>query len=216
MTTQELEQHPSYHPLLVLGYDDLLPFIQDQFSSSTVTIRGYIGLLLLLLVGTILFGWIDVANGEISWGGLLKYLGLGTLLVFTLFIPLHEGLHGLAYKLVGAPKVAYGVNWRKFYFYAVADQFVIGRKAFFFVGLLPFSVISLATIACMFLVPASLKWLLAGILLMHTGACAGDFALISFYELHKNYKELLTFDDVQKKLSFFYVREDADGRGPDS
>ncbi|MCB0522069.1 MAG: DUF3267 domain-containing protein [Lewinellaceae bacterium] len=210
MTTQQLEHNPSYHPLLVVSHNDLLPFIQEQFSSGTWTIRSYLALLIVLLSGIVLFGWIDIVNGAISWGTLLKYMGLGTLLVFTLIIPLHEGLHGLAYKIAGAPKVSYGVNWRKFYFYAVADRFVIDRKAFYFIGLLPFLVVSVLSILLMFFVPVQFKWLLISVLFMHTGACAGDIALFSFYEQHKNYKELLTFDDVEKKLSFFYVREEPD------
>ncbi len=207
MTVQELEQHPAYHPLLVLDYNDLLPFIQEQFTSRTGTIRAYIALNVLLLLGIALFIWIDVANGRISWGSFLQWTGLGTLLVFTLIIPLHEGLHGLAYKIIGAPKVTYGVNWQKFYFYAVADRFILNRAAFLFVGLLPFLVVSALAIVLMFCVPIHLKWMLAAIFFMHTGACAGDFALVSFYERHKTYKELLTFDDVEKKLSYFYVKE---------
>jgi hypothetical protein len=207
MTVQELEQHPAYHPLLVLDYRELLPFIQEQFSHRTASIRAYLAFNVVLLLGMVFFAWIDVANGKISWGGCARWAGLGTLLVFTVLIPLHEGLHGFAYKIVGAPKVSYGVNWQKFYFYAVADRFVLNRRAFLFVGLLPFIVVSALAIAWMFLAPVHIKWMLAAILFMHTGACAGDFALVSFFERHKTYKELLTFDDVEKKLSYFYVKE---------
>jgi hypothetical protein len=38
--------------------------------------------------------------------------------------------------------------------------------------------------------------------------CAGDFALLSYFEFHRD-KELYTFDDVRNKTSYFYYRNPA-------
>jgi hypothetical protein len=44
-----------------------------------------------------------------------------------------------------------------------------------------------------------------GTLLMHSSMCSGDFGLLSYLEFHKD-KELVTFDDVANKITYFYVR----------
>lgn len=206
MTEKDLLADPDYHLLLMLPHDDIFPFVQDQVESRTVTMRIYFGINILILLAMILFSVMDTLLEKIGWVDILKQAGLGTLLVLTLLIPVHELIHALAYKIVGAPRVSFGVNWRMFYFYAVADGFVIGRRSFAFVGLAPFFVITIACLCGIFFAPVLIKWLLWGVLLMHTGACAGDFAMMSFYERNKGYAEILTFDDVRQKRSYFYVK----------
>ena len=40
----------------------------------------------------------------------------------------------------------------------------------------------------------------------HATMCAGDFALLNYFEFHRE-KELYTFDDVKNKTSYFYYRQ---------
>ncbi len=207
MTAPELQNNPSYHLLLMLPHDEIMPFVEEQFRNKSAIIKVYIGLNILLLAAMIVVAKFDISNGLIGGFSILKYIGVGALLVFTVGIPLHEGLHGLAYKLSGAPKISFGGNWRKFYFYAVADQFVANKVSFFFVALLPFVAINAFSLIPVFFVEISAKWILLGILFFHTTACAGDFAMLGFYEQHRHCKELLTFDDVEGKQSYFYARE---------
>lgn len=207
MTSEQLQQDPAYQLMLILPHDNLLPFIQEQLSGKTRIMRGYFLFNILLFISLAVLAYRDVQNGLLSWDDVLKSFGLGTLLVFTVLIVLHEAVHGVAYKMAGAPKVTYGVNWRKFYFYAVAHRFVAGRKAFTVVALAPFVVISVLTILLSIFSPVELKWVLFSVLFMHTGACAGDFAMMGFYEQHRHFADLLTFDDVERKISYFYVKE---------
>ncbi len=191
----------------MLSHDEIMPFVEEQFRNKSTVIKAYIGLNILLFVLLVFLGENDFSNGLIGGLSILKYIGIGALLVFTVGIPVHEGLHGLAYKLSGAPKISYGANWRKFYFFAAADKFVASKTSFTFIALLPFVAINLFVIVPVSFVPLYLKWVLLGILFFHTTACAGDFAMLGFYEKHKHCKELLTFDDVQAKQSYFYARE---------
>lgn len=207
MTIERLHTDPDYHLLMALHHDEVLPFVQEELKRPTFTVRFFIGLNIMLIFSLFFFAFQDTLGGLIGWGKLLLWFSLGTVLVFLLLIPPHEVIHGMAYRLVGAPRVSYGVNWQKFYFYAVADQFVVKRKPFIFIGLAPFVVISLLVVLTIFLVGTQMKWLLFGVLFMHTAACAGDFALLSFYERHRNFSELFTYDDVGKHISFFYVKE---------
>jgi hypothetical protein len=35
--------------------------------------------------------------------------------------------------------------------------------------------------------------------------CSGDFGILSYFELHKD-KEVVTYDDIENKISYFYGR----------
>lgn len=207
MTSEQLQQDPSYNLLLMLPHDDLLPFLQEQINAKSKTMRYFLAFNALLIAGMAVIAVLDVRQGHIGWAGILKNFGLGTLLVFTILIVVHEGIHGLAYKLAGAPEVSFGVSWRKFYFYAVANKFIVGHKSFLLIALAPFLVISAGVIGGLFFADVWFKWVLLTILFMHTGACAGDFAMLAFYEKHRHLGRILTFDDVDKKISYFYVKD---------
>jgi hypothetical protein len=207
MTSEQLQQDPSYNLLLMLPHDDLLPFLQEQISARSKTMRYFLALNALLIAGMAVIAVLDVRQGLIGWSGILKNFGLGTLLVFTILIAVHEGIHGLAYKMAGAPEISFGVSWRKFYFYAVANKFIVNHTAFLLIALAPFAVISAVVIGGLFFADVWMKWVLLTILFMHTGACAGDFAMLAFYEKHRHLGKILTFDDVDKKISYFYVKD---------
>jgi hypothetical protein len=207
MTIEKLHNDPAYSLLLLLPHDDILPFVERQFKSKTITIRTYLTLNIFLVLFTLVVAILDIGQGNIGFWAVLKYFGIGSLLVFTILIPVHEGLHGLAYKMVGAHKISFGVNWRMFYFYAVADRFISDRKSFKFIALTPFICISLFAIIAIIFGSIAGKWISIGILVLHTTACAGDFAMLSFYEEYQDAEELLTYDDVSQKQSYFYVRE---------
>ncbi|MDX1939663.1 MAG: DUF3267 domain-containing protein, partial [Saprospiraceae bacterium] len=145
-------------------------------------------------------------HGQISIWNIINYTLIGFGLTLTILIPVHEALHGLAYKILGAPKVAFGGNLRQFYFYAVADRFVIGKSGFRILALTPFIVISMISIMGILLMSVKMQWMLWGVLLMHTGACAGDFGLLGFYKRHQG-SEIFTFDDVKEKVAYFFQKK---------
>lgn len=177
---------------------------------STGAMKSFWGAHLLLLAGMTAAALGDVNSGAMGWGTIFRQLAIGSILTLPALVVLHEAIHGLAYKLAGAPKVSYGANWRMLYFFAVAGDYVVSRRKFFFIGLAPFVTVTSVTIVALFFTSSQLNWVLWGVLLMHTGACAGDFALLGFYEKHRRYAELFTFDDVVNKTSYFYARETDD------
>ena len=65
----------------------------------------------------------------------LEGLGMGVLFTFTVLIVLHELLHAIAYLLVGARKLSFGMNLKKFLFYVQADKQVLNYKKFMIVAL---------------------------------------------------------------------------------
>ena len=213
MTVEELRQHPGYEQWLTLSHEEILPFVQEEFGRRGLLTRFYLLLNLFLLLLMILLGAWQVTNGLINTSTVILNSILGMGLALTLLVPVHEGIHGLAYKLVGAPKVQYGSDIRRFIFFAMADHFVVGFPRFIVVALAPFFVINLSAIFAIFYVSVNYQWILLGVLLMHTGACAGDFAMLSFFLRHRP-EGILTYDDVEGQRSFFFRASGSEGPPP--
>lgn len=152
------------------------------------------------------FGGQLIAAGHFSFSAILHLFG-GAALSF-LLIPIHELLHGLAYKLAGAPKVTYKAVWKQLAFYAAADKYITNYQKFRFVAITPFIVITALILIAFFTTPGQWNILLFGMLTMHTIACIGDFALLSYMFEHRN-QDVLTVDDLANDRTLFYVNESA-------
>ncbi len=202
-TIEELWNEALYTKLAELPYTDMVDFVQKEFGIGSFTTRLYIGLNILVLLIMLVLGIWQIRSGLISFWTLITNVLLGFGIVLTLLIPVHEGIHGLVYKILGAPKVNYGANLRNFYFYAVADGFVLDRNAFRLLALAPFVLISIAAIIGIAFTSIYWQWICWGILLMHVGACAGDFGMLGFYTRHKD-GNIFTYDDVPGKVAYFF------------
>ena len=188
-----------------LYHDDLIPFLKESLNKSSTVIKLYYGLnILLFLIIVALISFDFYYDPHFTWAGRFSFLSFGLLFSF-LLIPLHEYLHSLAYKFVGAKKTSYDMNLRKFYFMALADRFVMNLKEFRIVALTPFVCISVLCLLA-FIIPLGIwKYTVMALLLTHTAFCSGDFALLNYFELNKS-KDLVTYDDVEKGVSYIYER----------
>lgn len=193
-----------YELLDELGHLDIIPFVQRYLKMKTYYTVLYIAFNLLGFLMILLYFWLNYRAGEISISDGLMYISIGIGLSFTL-IPIHEYIHALAYKLMGAKNTSYDANLKKFYFMAMADKFVASKNEFLFVALAPFTVISLFVLIPVLFVPASAALILLGIFLTHTAFCSGDFGLLSYFNYHKD-KEIVTYDDKTNRISYFYGR----------
>ncbi len=201
----ELFDDDQYIKLAELPYAEIIPFVQHELAQRNGIIRSYIWLNILILLAMLAFGTQQVWSGHIRFFQLMSNVFIGFGITFTILVPVHEAIHGIAYKLLGAPSVAFGGNVRQFYFYAVADRFVVEQKGFRFLALAPFAVISALMMIGILLTPLPIQWILWGILLLHTGACAGDFGMLGFYYRHSG-GEIFTFDDVNNKIAYFFQK----------
>ncbi len=206
LSPETLHDDPRYELLLVIRHDELMPFLEEYLFSRHPVMRFFWFLNVSLLAALIIFAIVDTGKGIISWGTLLWQFATGLFLLLTVGIVLHEAIHAMAYKLCGAPRVSFGVNWRWFYFYAIADRFVMGRRRFFFVALAPFVVITLTTLVALFNTGVETRWMLWSVLLFHTGACAGDIAILTFYLNYRRFPDLLTYDDRTEGKSYFFLK----------
>lgn len=155
---------------------------------------------------------INAENADMSIKS-ISFWSFSFIVILFWFI-LHEIIHGIAYRIMGAKKenISYGVVLEKGIFYCKCNDYV--NKACILVSVLaPFVVIGIITyiIGAIF----NLGWLVYLSLINIMGA-AGDLAMFSFFVFRKNdirFKELddsttfciETTEDLSKK-KFLYVK----------
>lgn len=127
---------------------------------------------------------------------------IGLIISFSLLIIIHELLHGLAYKWMGADQVYYGGSFSSFLFYAACDQEVFSGKQYRFIALFPFLTILIIGVAVV-LIDINYFQLILTILFAHTIFCGGDFAVANFMN-NNNADKIITYDSKEKELTYFY------------
>lgn len=201
-----MKPHPPFRHLEAyqikeqLAHRDMLGFIQREMKQSGLYKSLFWMANILFLGGMIYRMW----NNELSWDEELGYAGLG-LLLFLVLIPLHEYLHVLGYRAAGASKVSVHAEWKKGVFYAIADGFVIERKPFTRLAIAPFLCINSLLLLGTFVAGPILETCLWSALLIHTGGCYGDFALMNWMWRHRK-SEPLTWDDASTGTSYFALK----------
>ena len=123
--------------------------------------------------------------------------------MFLVLLPVHEGIHALVLRQIGAAKVGFGWSWKSLIVYAYAQKFVMTLRENAYVAVMPFVVISVALIVGWLVAPQYfLFWGFS--LFLHTTACIGDFILIRLY--YKNKLETrYIYDDIEgEKMSYFF------------
>ena len=200
-----IQESGNYKLLRELSYDQIVPFVFENIRLKTLASRSYFAINILNLALILYFLLPGKLPAALSFSEFLVQFLTGLFAGSILVIPFHEGFHALAYKLVGAPKIHFGMDLRQMVFYVSADHYAIGRNSFYFVALAPFVMINvLATGLFLYSGFISLHSLLF-FLLFHNIMCIGDFAMISFFQSFPN-KELVTFDDLNGKTSFIYEK----------
>jgi hypothetical protein len=190
-----------YVLLAALHHKELMPFVSIYIKKNTLFTWLYrVGNMLAACL--VVFLIMRTKGQHIPAGDLLLHLCYGFALLL-LLIPLHEWLHLLAYKSMGAAHTSLHINLKKFIFLAVADQFVADKKEFRLVALAPFATITALLVTGICLVPPLWAIALAIALMIHTIVCVGDFAMLSFWQYHQS-KEIVTYDDKQGGISYFY------------
>lgn len=119
-------------------------------------------------------------------------------------LPLHEGLHAIAYRLIGARDIRWDWSPRMLAVWVIAHRFVVGTRGFVFVALAPFVVLNALLIAGSVFFP-KYAVLLLFVLLVHLHGCAGDWSLLNFVWLNRE-RGFLTYDDAVAGKSYFFGR----------
>lgn len=199
-----LKNDPLFRKILEMDFSEMTPFVLNNIRGREMMAVLFM-VLNLATLGFIIFYVIWGLTGDRFDGGKVFWqMAAGVLAGSILIIPPHEILHGLAYRLLGARQIRFGVDFQQFIFFVTADRFPISRNELRFLAMTPFAVINAIVIT----LTATLfsEWALfsATLLLSHNIMCIGDFALTSY--ANKCTGELYTYDEIENKKSYFYEK----------
>ncbi len=203
---KELFDEDGFELIKTLDHTQIKEFVFEQIGKGgklTFWYMIYQLAMIILAVALFIYTIYKAFKGDYS---LVLFSGLALLFSFSAMVVIHELLHGIALKLLGAPQIRYGGYLKKFIFYAEASGFVLNRKQFYFVALTPFVVIKFISLLGIVLFLHHPIWCFFFLVMsLHSLFCAGDIGLMSFFEQHKN-SEVYTFDNHSEKRSYYFKR----------
>jgi hypothetical protein len=189
-----------YTLLAAMTHAELAPFVVHYFLRRTSWLTRLHHLMTAATFAAIVYVAI---RRDIPFLHCLAAFGLAFVALFVVLLPLHEGLHAVAYRLVGARDIRWGYSLRFLAFWVTAHRFVCERGPFIFVALAPFVVLNAALIAAAVMTKWTIFFLC--MLLWHMQGVSGDWALLNFVWLHRE-RGFWTYDDSDSGHSFFYGR----------
>ena len=200
MTADDLTP-PRYELLAELTHAQLGEFVLEYFFRRRSWLVWAHHAMSLATLVVIVFVAIDQRR---SFLRCLGDFGLAFVALFVVIMPLHELLHALGYRLVGARDIRWDYSMRMLAVWVIAHRFVAGTRAFLIVALAPFVVLNSLLIAGAVVFP-QFAVLLLFVLLWHLHGSAGDWALLNFVWLHRE-RGFWTYDDAAAGKSYFFGR----------
>ena len=206
MTYDELIKNPDYSLIETLEHAEMKKLIVSEFKQN----RGWSRIAMVYqFIGTMAFTFFltfSIVKGykydnftDLIW------FGLGSLFSLTALIIIHELIHAIAYLLVGARHISFGMQLRKFMFYVLSDKDVVNYKQFKIVALAPAIVVSiLSLLALVIFHQQPIFYFFLPIFSLHSVFCGGDFGLLCFFQNRQNQK-ILTFDVKAEGKTYFYA-----------
>jgi hypothetical protein len=201
ITVEDLNDQVKYRQVLVLSYDNLIPFVLGYLKKKSLLTLSYYFITIVFMGITIRVA-INI-GGYFPLAEMILHSALGLIFLPVLCIPVHELLHIIPYYLGGAKKIRIGMDLRQFIFYVTAHKHVASPVLFRIVAIAPFLIFSIVLLLLIFILPGLWKWSLSLFLFVHTTMCAGDFALLNFYFINRN-RKIYTWDDADQKIAYFY------------
>ncbi len=201
LKVEDLEDQSKYRQTLSIPYDEMVPFILDYIRRKS-WLMVFFWSVCIVFLGLALTVRVNI-SGYFHLRIIFYHSVLGFLIFPLLFVPIHELLHIIPYYLTGARRIRIGMDLSQYMFYVTAHRHVTTARQFRFVALVPFVLTSLVIICLVLILPGLWKWSLSVFLFVHATMCAGDFALLNYFALHKG-KKMYTWDDADDKVAYFY------------
>jgi len=201
LKVEDLEDQCRYRQILKIPYDELVNFVLDYIRRKSA-IMVFFWSACIAFLGIALFVRINIA-GYFPFRNIFLHSCLGLVVFPGLSILLHELLHIIPYYLTGARNIRVGMDLKQYMFYVTAHRYVANKNQFRFVALVPFLVLSTGLLFLVLFLPGLWKWSLSLFLFVHATMCAGDFAMLNYYALHRG-KKIYTWDDFDTKTAYFY------------
>lgn len=208
LTPEDLQDQTEFELLTEVSHQHLKEFIIEQVTTEKSLIRIYAvfqGLMIFLFVFLFTRGIVYFLKEQSS--AQITGVALAIVFSFTALVVVHELLHAVAYLLTGARRISFGLILKKFIFYAMADRQVIARGAFRFVALAPLVVISMACLVGFLLNKnVTLDYFFLSVMSLHSLFCAGDIAMLAFYNIYPD-EEIFNYDNRSEGKTYFYKRK---------
>ncbi len=210
-TTEELHDESKFRLIQSFHVDDTMKFLMGQLNANDTDkktnkwIGRFFGALIILSLGYLgyEFGKILATKGGDSSLKSISQLLYGFLIMMFVVLPIHELIHGLTFKYFKAPKVGYGVSLKAGMVYAYAQKFPISMSELKVLAMMPFLILTSIFLILLVLMP-QYQVVIVSILVLHTLACIGDFALTRYAFINQN-RAIYSYDDLEneKKTYFF-------------
>jgi hypothetical protein len=204
---EDLQNNNEFELLEEVSHQNLKSFVMEQVKKEKYIIRIYSVYQMILMPLFAFFLTRSIIFAIKGHPEAIIQVGLAILFSFTILIVIHELLHALAYLMTGSRNISFGFILKKFVFYALADRQVVGSRAFHVVALAPFLIVKLVClggIIAFYNVP--LVYFFLSVMCLHSLFCAGDLAMLAFYNLHRG-KEIYNFDVRSEGKTYFYIRK---------
>ena len=141
-----LRNDPSYRQVLELDFDDMIPFVLNQIKRKSF----FSVLYAILNIAMFVFIFYVIITGlfyqQLTWSMIIKQSLTGIFAGSILVIPVHELLHGVSYRIIGAREIRFGADLQQFIFYVTADRYPVSGMELYFLALTPFLVINAVTV----------------------------------------------------------------------
>ena len=210
MNYQNIINSPDFEEIDSIQHDDVKPFIKREIIGNQgwgLIAKMYQGMGLLLIGFALIKAFAPFMKHRET--EMMEWMGWGALFSVTALIVIHELLHYFAYLLVGARRLSFGMNLRKFMFYVQADRQVLNYKQFMFVALAPAVVVGIVSlVGAIYYYGQPLYYFFMVIFGLHSLFCGGDLGLLCFFENRKE-DEIYTFDVKEEKTTYFYKKKKA-------
>jgi hypothetical protein len=204
---EDLQNDTGFELLAEVSHQNLREFVVEQIKVEKHIIRYYSAYQVIMLTLFVFFLTRSILFSMKGFSEPLISVGFAVIFTFSVLIIFHELLHALAYLLAGSRRISFGFVLRKFVFYALADRQVVASKAFHFVALTPLVVVKLICLALLLSTGNNqVFYFFLTVMCLHSLFCAGDMAMLAFYNLHRG-KEIYNFDNRSEGKTYFYIRK---------
>lgn len=207
LTPEELQSSSDFELLAEVSHQHLRDFVMEQIHLEKRIIRIYSVYQVVMMLIFVFFFTRGIVLAIKGHAELITTIGLSLVFSFTALIIIHELIHALAYLFTGARRISFGVILKKFIFYALADREVVSKGAFHVVALAPLVVVKAVCLVGLFYFQDSqLMYFFLSVMCLHSLFCAGDLAMLAFYNRHSD-KEIYNFDHRSEGKTYFYARK---------
>jgi hypothetical protein len=203
---QDLNDPGQFELIAAVDQHRIKDFVLQQIMTDKKIVPVYMVYQTLFFLTAIFFLTRAIILGYRGNWMYLLVTALSIIFCFTLLVVIHESLHAIALKLSGAPKVTISGFWRKFIFFAEADQFVLGKNAFLFVALTPLVLVQIVTVIGIIIwFHQPLLYFFLMVMTIHSFFCSGDMALVTLFYRFPG-RKIFTYDNHSEKRSYYFVQ----------